>query len=194
MTLVFRPAAQDVFDDVVEMLGPKRRPDALACWCLTYRLGSRDAAKLDAHQRRELVHEMCGRTPAPGVLAYTGDGTVVGWAGVAPRSEVVELQDETVYPRLDDDDPWAIFCLRVRAGHRRSGIGQELLEGAVRFAQDHDARAVEGYPVDTDQRIEPIRCYPGLRSMFERAGLEKVADIGAASVGLQRVLMRRTLT
>ncbi len=32
--IAFRPATQALFDDVAEMLGPKRRPDAQACWCI----------------------------------------------------------------------------------------------------------------------------------------------------------------
>lgn len=189
--LEFRPATQADFEDVVELLGPKRRPDAQACWCLTYRLGAKAASKLDAAQRRDLVFELCGREPAPGILGYA-DGEVVGWAGVAPRAQVAELQDATVYPRVDGVEPWSIFCLRTRAGHRRQGIGAHLLDGAVAFARDHRAEAIEAYPLDTDQRIDAIYTYPGLRSMFERAGFAKVADTGSMLGGARRIVMRLT--
>lgn len=45
------PATAERFDDVETMLGPKRGPDAIACWCLTYRLGSRSIRQ--ARCRRE---------------------------------------------------------------------------------------------------------------------------------------------
>jgi len=189
VSLRFAPATQDVFDDVVEMLGPRRRPDAAACWCLTYRLGAPVAARLDAHERRARVFELCGRTPAPGVLAYDGQD-VVGWAGVAPRSQVAELHDEAVYPRVDDADPWSVFCLRTRAGHRRRGLGRQLLAGAVAFARDNGADVVEAYPLDTDRKVDAIFTYPGLRSMFERAGFVKVADTRSTVGGVPRVVMR----
>ncbi|RBP68083.1 acetyltransferase (GNAT) family protein [Brevibacterium sanguinis] len=188
--LRFRPATRDVFDDVVEMLGPKRRPDAQACWCLTYRLGTREAATLDAHDRRERVFDLCGRTPAPGVLAYAG-AEVVGWAGVAPRSEVADLRDETVFPRIDDIEPWSIFCLRTRAGHRRQGIGRQLIDGAVEFARAHGGEVIEAYPLDTAEKVDAIHTYPGLRSMFEEAGFDKVADTRSRVGGVPRIVMRR---
>lgn len=132
---------------------------------------------------------MCGRTPAPGILGYA-DGAVIGWAGVAPRQEVAELQDAAVYPRVDDSEPWAIFCLRTRAGQRRRGIGQQLLDGAVAFARENGATVVEGYPLDTDQKVDPIYTYPGLRSMFENAGFAKVADTQSTLGGVRRIVMR----
>lgn len=188
MSLEFRPATQVVFDDLTRMLGPKRRPDAIACWCLTYRLGGK-AAKLDARQRQDLVFEMCGRTPAPGVLAYADD-EVVGWAGVAPRSEVAELQNTAVYPRIDDTEPWSIFCLRTRAGQRRRGVGQQLIDGAVTFARENGATTIESYPLDTEQKVDAIYTYPGLRSMFEKAGFHQVADIRSTLGGARRIVMR----
>ncbi|MGC3952836.1 MAG: GNAT family N-acetyltransferase [Propionicimonas sp.] len=189
MALEFRPATRAEFDDVVEMLGPKRRPDAQACWCLTYRLGARASSKLDAQQRRDLVFELCGHQPAPGVLAYD-QGQVVGWAGVAPRAEVAELDNPAVYPRVDDVEPWSIFCLRTRAGHRRHGIGSQLLGGAMAFARENGATVIEAYPLDTDQKVDTIFTYPGLRSMFERAGFVKVADTQSVLGGVRRIVVR----
>ncbi|MCW5951406.1 MAG: GNAT family N-acetyltransferase [Propionibacteriaceae bacterium] len=189
MELTFRPATQADFDDVIEMLGPKRRPDAQACWCLTYRLGAKASSKLDAQQRRDLVFQLCGHQPAPGVLAYA-DGEVVGWAGIAPRAEVAELANTTIYPRVDDIEPWSVFCLRTRAGHRRQGIGNQLLAGAVAFAHQHGATVIEAYPLDTDQKVDAIYTYPGLRPMFERAGFVKVADTASVLGGVRRIVMR----
>ncbi|MFZ3394199.1 GNAT family N-acetyltransferase [Rhodococcus sp. DT1] len=184
----FRSATQRAFDDVTEMLGPKRRPDALACWCLTYRLGA-EAAGLDAGERRERVFEMCAHRPAPGILAYL-DGEVVGWAGVAPRSRVAALQDTETYPLVDGVDPWSIFCLRTKGRRRRRGIGQQLLLGAIAFAREHGAEVVEGYPLDTGDKVDAVFTYPGLRSMFEKAGFVEVAPVRGTLGGAPRVVMR----
>ncbi len=189
MTLTIRPAGTDVFDDVETMLGPKRRPDAVACWCLTYRLGSARSAALGAAERRQTMRDLCGRTPAPGILAYLGS-EVVGWASVAPREEVVELSDPDIFPRIEDVEPWSIFCLRTRAGRRRRGIGQLLLRGAIDFARDNGAEVIEGCPLDTTEKMAPIFTYPGLRSMFEQEGFTKVADTRSEVGGVRRVLMR----
>ena len=39
MTIEVRPAS--VFDDVATVVGPKR-PDASVCWCLSYRIPSKE--------------------------------------------------------------------------------------------------------------------------------------------------------
>lgn len=192
--LVVRPATHARFDDVVEMLGPKKHPDADACWCLAYRLGTKQAAKLDVRGKRDCVEALCRKRRAPGVLAYEAD-EVVGWAAIAPRDELAEFADEQTYPRVGaaDDAVWSLFCLRARAGHRKQGIGQVLIEAAVVFAARHGATVVEAYPLDTDEPVSGIFAYPGLRKMFERAGFTKVADTNSKSGGHLRILMQRAV-
>ena len=99
MTVDVRPATS--FDDVATMVGPKR-PDANVCWCLSYRLPSRENTALVGPARGERVRQLVVEDPPPGVLAYDGD-EVVGWAAVAPRSELNGLADSH-FPR-DPDDP-----------------------------------------------------------------------------------------
>ena len=189
-SLTFEPATQDVFADVEEMLGPKKRPDAIACWCLTYRLG--DAANaLDAEARRSAVYEMCGRHPEPGLLAYDRD-EVVGWAGVARRSDIAAFADESRFERVDDADPWTIFCLRARGGRRRRGIGTAVLAGAIDFARANGADVIEAWPVDTEEKIAPIYAYPGFRTMFEKQGFQRLGDAPPVPGGPPRVHMRWT--
>ncbi|WP_132993618.1 GNAT family N-acetyltransferase [Gordonia zhaorongruii] len=190
----YRPATQELFDDVEEMLGPKKRPDAAACWCLTYRLGNVESQKLDPPGRRAAVFELCGARPEPGILVYDSSadgviGDVVGWAGVARRSLIAALADEQAFPRMADGDPWTIFCLRTRGGRRRQGIGQQILSSAVDFARESGAGVIEAYPVDPEAHIAPIYAYPGFRSMFERAGFTVRDRAGRVPGGPPRVAM-----
>lgn len=181
------PATHARFADVVEMLGPKKHPRADACWCLAYRLGTTTAAKLGVEGKRDAVEALCRKRRAPGVLAYEGE-EVVGWAAVAPRDELAEFGDTETYPGEEDD--FVLFCLRAKAGHRRQGVGQELIDGAVDFARRHHAPAVVAYPVDTTEKVDGIFAYPGLRTMFARAGFEMAGGTGASVGGHPRVAMR----
>ena len=191
VTLETRPATVDRFDDVATMVGP-RRPDANVCWCLSHRIDSRLNRELVGPARGEFVRELCSRDVAPGVLAYDGD-EVVGWAAVAPRSEL-PVARSTKIPRVDDLPVWSVICLRVRPGHRGRGISHVLLDGAVDHARSHGAPAVEGYPVDNQgERVDLTMAYVGTRAVFERAGFTKVADTDAVSGGFPRVVMRRGL-
>ena len=185
------PATQARFDDVATVLGPKN-PAANVCWCLSHRLDSRTNRALVGPARAEYVRALTGRPIAPGVLAYDG-GEVVGWAAVAPRSEL-PFERSTKIPHVDDLPVWSLWCIRVRPGHRGRGIAHALVRGAVDYAASCGAPAVEGYPVDNEGRpVDLTMAYVGTRSLFEQAGFTKAADTRAVSGGFPRVLMRRTL-
>jgi len=183
-----RPAT--VFDDVKTMVGPKR-PDANVCWCLSYRIPSTENRALVGPARGRRVKKLLGEGPL-GVLAYDGD-EVVGWAAVAPREDTTFATNRKI-PHVDDSAVWAVWCIRVRPGHRREGISHHLLEGAVELARDHGAPAIEGYPVDNKgKKVDLTMAYVGTRHLFEQAGFEKVADTDSVLDGFPRVLMRLDL-
>ena len=188
MTIDVRPATLDRFEDVATMVGPKR-PDANVCWCLSHRIDAKLNRELVGPARGDHVRALCSREIAPGVLAYEGE-EVVGWAAVAPRSEL-PFARSTKIPHVDELPVWSLFCIRVRPGHRGRGIAHALLDGAVAYARSQGAPVVEGYPVDNaGKRVDLTMAYVGTRRMFEQAGFTKVADTDAVSGGFPRVVMR----
>jgi GNAT superfamily N-acetyltransferase len=188
MTIDVRPAT--VFDDVATMVGPKR-PDANVCWCLSYRIPSKENVSLHGPARGKKVAGLMKRGPI-GVLAYDGDD-VVGWAAVARRAETTFARNRLI-PHVDDLDVWSVWCIRVRPGHRRKGISHALLAGAVEFARSHGAPAIEGYPVDNrGKKVDLTMAYVGTRALFEKAGFRKAADTSSVLSGFPRVLMRLDL-
>ena len=135
------------------------------------------------------MKKLCGRPVAPGVLAYQ-DLEVVGWAAVAPRSEL-PFARSTKIPHVDQLPVWSVWCIRVRSGYRGKGIAHALLGGAVAYARSQGAPAVEGYPVDNrGKKVDLTMAYVGTRKLFEDAGFTKAADTGSVSGGFPRVLMR----
>ena len=170
MAIEVRPATS--FEDVATLVGP-RRPDANVCWCLSYRIPSRENLALTGP-------------------AYDGD-EAVGWAAIHPRSDTTFARNRKI-PRIDDLDVWSLWCVRVRPGHRGQGIAHHLVDGAVAFARAHGAPAVEGYPVDNDgKKVDLTMAYVGTRTLFERAGFVKAADTESVINGFPRVLMRLDL-
>jgi GNAT superfamily N-acetyltransferase len=173
------------------MLGPKR-PDANVCWCLSYRVPSKENRALVGPARGDLVKRLCREDPAPGVLAYDGD-EVVGWAAVHPRADTNFARNRLI-PHVDDTAVWSVWCIRVRPGHRGQGISPHLLRGAVDFARGHGAPAIEGYPVDNrGQKVDLTMAYVGTKKLFEDAGFTHAADTGSILNGFPRVLMRLDL-
>ena len=189
MAIEVRPASS--FDDVRTMVGPKR-PDANVCWCLSYRIPSKENLGLRGPARGERVKQLVLQDPPPGVLAYDGD-EVVGWAAVHPRADTTFARNRRI-PHIDDLEVWSLWCIRVRPGHRGTGISHHLVKGAVEFARAHGAPAIEGYPVDNDGRkVDLTMAYVGTKGVFERAGFVKVADTDSVINGFPRVVMRLDL-
>jgi GNAT superfamily N-acetyltransferase len=189
MAIEVRPATS--FDDVATMVGP-RRPEANACWCLSYRIPSKENVSLRGPARGERVRQLVREDPPPGVLAYDGD-EVVGWAAIHPRADTSFAPGRKI-PRIDDLEVWSLWCVRVRPGHRGTGIAHRLIDGAVEFARAHGAPAVEGYPVANEGRkVDLTMAYVGTQALFERAGFGKAADTDSVINGFPRVLMRLDL-
>lgn len=188
MTISVRPAT--VFSDVQCILGPKRA-DANVCWCLSYRISSKENTALKGPERARKVAELLRPGPI-GVLAYDGDEPV-GWAAVARRSDTTFARNRKI-PHLDDADVWSVWCIRVRPGHRGNGISHSLLAGAVEFARAQGATVIEGYPVDNQgDKVDVTMAYVGTRALFEKAGFRKAADTTSVINGFPRVLMRLAL-
>jgi GNAT superfamily N-acetyltransferase len=186
------PATAGRFGDVATMLGPSA-PGGETCWCLANRLRSPERSALGPAGQADYVRELCARDPEPGLLAYD-EGVVVGWAAVAPRGELFAFRRGSRIPWPDERPVWSVFCFRVRGGHRRQGVAGALLAGAIEFAREHGAPALEGYPVDNGgARIDVAGGYVGTRSMFEKAGFTKVSDTDSTSARTPRVLMRLDL-
>ena len=191
VTIEVRPATISRFDDVATMLGPKN-PDSTVCWCLSHRLDSKTNQALVGRARGDYVKKLCARRVAPGVLAYQ-DLEVVGWAAVAPRSEL-PFARSTKIPHIDQLPVWSVWCIRVRPGHRGKGISHALLDGAVAYARSKCAPAIEVYPVENSgKKVDLTMAYVGTRKLFEDAGFTKAADTNAVSGGFPRVLMRLAL-
>ena len=189
MVIEVRPASS--FADVATMVGPKR-PESNVCWCLSYRIPSKENLALHGPARGERVQQLVREDPPPGVLAYDGD-EVVGWAAIHPRADTSFATSRKI-PHVDGLAVWSLWCIRVRPGHRGRGISHSLVEGAVQFARARGAPAVEAYPVDNaGRKVDLTMAYVGTQKLFEGAGFVKAADTDSVINGFPRVLMRLVL-
>jgi GNAT superfamily N-acetyltransferase len=184
------PATAERWPDLCAMLHPGDGP---GCWCLAWRLPSGEFSGAGAAEREARMRALVAGDPAPGLLAYV-DGAPVGWCNVGPRAAMGRLVRSRTIPAVDELPVWSVVCFVVRAGYRRRGVAQALLDGAVEYARAHGAPAVEGYPVDpAGERINVSSAYVGTVGMFRRAGFEVVAETSATSARLTRWVMRRDL-
>jgi GNAT superfamily N-acetyltransferase len=189
------PANEASWEDLQAVFGT--RGAAATCQCQRYKLRPREAfASFPAEERAHRLRAQtdCGHPESgttSGLVAYV-DGEPAGWCAVEPR---------TAYPGLlrvyrvpwagrtedkTDDSVWAATCFATRTGYRRRGISRALARAAVDHAQEHGARALEGYPMITEgQQFLVEELHVGSRSSFADAGFTEVSR-----PTLRRVVMR----
>jgi GNAT superfamily N-acetyltransferase len=165
------------------------------CQCQRYKLNRRESfGGFPVEERMDRLRQQTdcdapGSEATSGLVAYV-DGEPVGWCAVEPRTAYQGLLRNNRVPwqgRSEDkadDTVWAVTCFLVRAGFRRRGVSRALVRGAVDFARERGARALEGYPMTrTDVITEEL--HVGIRSIFEAAGF---TEVGTPTV--RRTVMR----
>ncbi|MFD2795581.1 GNAT family N-acetyltransferase [Promicromonospora vindobonensis] len=188
------PATADRFGDIARVLNPNGREQA--CWCMHWRA----PAKEEVTTRAARLHELTEQEPAPGMLAYLGaEPEVAGWLGFSRRSAAGSLQRSRVLPVGEAETwptTWVFMCVTVRAGFRRQGVAQALLEAGVAYAAAHGATRLDAFPVDPEpgRRVPVSAAFVGTVGMFERAGFDRLAPTDSTSGRLTRWHLQREVT
>lgn len=185
------PLTPDRWADLAALFGPVGADGG--CWCMFWRLTSTAYNQSNRDRNREALKALADEGRAPGLLAYR-DGQPAGWCGVGPRADFARLQRSRTLGPVDDRPVWSIVCFFVGRRHRGQGVATALLRAAVRRAAEHDAPAIEGYPINPPVvKVPPTAAYPGTFAMFRAVGFREVATTAARSGGAHRVIMRYDL-
>ncbi len=153
-----------------------------------WRCSRAEFARKKGTGNKRALHRIVHSGPPPGLLAYLGDEPV-GWCAVAPRNQYARLTNSRILGPVDDEAVWSVVCFYVARPFRKRGITESLLEAAVRFAGEHGARFVEGYPVaPAKDRVPDVFAYTGFVSTFAAAGFSEVLRRSPT-----RPIMRRRL-
>ena len=169
------------------------------CWCQFWRLRSKDFGAAKVPELRERLRAQAASDAAPGLVALEGEGDAVravGWVSLGPRTDFERIVRSKVIPTIDDRPVWSIVCFAVSASARGQGVARALLGGAIDYARDHGAEALEAYPVAVGdgEGIHPESAFTGTLPMFERTGFTVVAERASdPSASTPRVVVRREL-
>ncbi|HEX7171433.1 MAG TPA: GNAT family N-acetyltransferase [Candidatus Limnocylindria bacterium] len=168
------------------------------CWCASFRVRSIDFTNADVAANRQVlegaVETTAAERRAPGLIAYR-DGAAIGWVSVGPRDDYERLKHSRVLAPVDERPTWSIVCFVVARTARRQGVAEALLDAAVRYAAEHGATLVEGYPVDTGGgRIPSANAYMGTLGMYRRAGFTEVERRRANRTSVERPIVRKRLS
>jgi GNAT superfamily N-acetyltransferase len=198
VTLEIRPLTGETWDALAVLF--KEGGDPRWCWCQFQRLRSKDMAAAKVPQLRQRLHDQARSDQPPGLVAFDG-ARAVGWVSLGPRTDFERIVRSRVIPKIDDRPVWSIVCFAVSSSARGHGVARALLSGAIDYARERGATALEAYPVrvataddGSAEAIHPDSAFTGTLPMFERAGFSVVADRASdPSSSRQRVVVRREL-
>jgi len=194
VTVDVRPVTSETWDALADLF--REGGDPRWCWCQYWRLRSKDFSAAKVPELRERLHEKAMSQQPPGLVAFDGD-RAVGWVSIGPRTDYERIVRSRVIPTIDDRPVWSIVCFAVSPTARGRGVARALLEGAIAYAGERGAVALEAYPVRVGdgEAIHPESAFSGTLPMFERAGFRVVADRASdPSSSRQRVVVRRELS
>lgn len=162
----FHPVTAENWSDLAGFFRANGNPNY--CWCMRWRLRSKEFAADDAAGRRSKLEKLVDEKVPIGVLAYYED-RVVGWCSIAPRETYTALEKSRVLPRLDEQPVWSVVCFFVDRDFRGQGLASQLLTAAVDYARSQRATIVEGYPVEPGKSYQ----FMGAPAVFEKVGFEE---------------------
>ncbi|HEV8698307.1 MAG TPA: GNAT family N-acetyltransferase [Candidatus Limnocylindrales bacterium] len=175
--LDIQPLEPDGWNDLASLF--EEGGDPKWCWCMYWRLRSKDFAVNRAAANRAGLRSLTDVAAAeagsaPGLIGYR-DGRAVGWVSLGPRSGYERLERSTTLRPIDDRPVWSVVCFVVSRRARNRGLARALLDGAITYARKHGAPALEAYPTPTEGAHHPAASlYRGTLGMFQAADFKVV--------------------
>ena len=146
------------------------------CWCTWFQ--TMPAEKERTYEaNRSLKQRLVDEGRAHAALVFDED-EAVAWCEYGSPEELPNIYHRKQYEaELDVLPDYRITCIFVDKKHRRSGLTEVALRGALELISQAGGGIVEGYPHDTDGKKTSV-LYNGTRSLFERVGFSFVRPKG----------------
>lgn len=139
-----------------------------------WRLKRSEFAKRKGAGNRRALKKIVESGEVPGILAYAG-GEPVAWCSIAPRERFPLLERSRTLKRVDEQPVWSVVCFFVARPFRGKGITVPVLRAAVKYAREHGAEVIEGYPMEPKRgRMPDVFAWTGFAPTFRRADFVEV--------------------
>ena len=178
------PETWPLFADLVERNGGMFG----GCWCVWFhpenelRDGSPDG-------NRNAKEDWVRRGVAHAALVVH-EGQALAWAEYGTPEELPNLHHRKQYDaEKERDADWRVTCIQVAKTHRKQGLAEVALRGALELIAEAGGGLVEGYPHDQAlkdyKKVNPSFLYNGTRRMYERVGFTFVRPKGQFNTVMQ---------
>jgi GNAT superfamily N-acetyltransferase len=159
------------------------------CWCVTFHL-ARGQVPQSIQARRDLKEELVKSDRSHAALVYEG-ADIVGWCQFGAPSELPARMGG--FTRLGATAPdWRITCFFVDRDHRRQGVAEAALTGALCMIAAQGGGTVDAYPIATRSRpYSSSFLWGGTQSMFEDAGFRVLGSLGTSKLVMRKNVRAR---
>ncbi|OQX87638.1 hypothetical protein B6D60_03510 [candidate division KSB1 bacterium 4484_87] len=166
------PLTPERWHDFIRLFGEKG--GCAGCFCMWWRISVKEFEIQKGYKNRDAMEKLVHSGKIPGILLYQ-ENEPVGWCSLGPRENFPRLQRSQILKPIDDEPVWSIVCFFIAKNFRRKGMSGKLVNGAIRFANENDAKILEAYPIDTSENYPAAFAFTGLASTFRKAGFEEVS-------------------
>ncbi|GAA2122891.1 GNAT family N-acetyltransferase [Nocardioides bigeumensis] len=178
------PETWPLFADLVERQGGLFG----GCWCVWFHPESelRDGTK-DGNRNAK---EHWVREGVAHAALVVEDGRALAWAEYGSPAELPNIHHRKQYDaEKERDADWRVTCIQVAKTHRRQGLAETALRGALDLIAAAGGGLVEGYPHDMAlkdfKKVSASFIYNGTRRMYERVGFTYVRPKGQFNCVMQ---------
>ena len=119
--LSFEPLSTTIWESLLKLFGEKGACGG--CWCMTWRLVSKEYEKNKGAHNRELFYQLVKNKEPLGVVAFE-DGKPIGWCSISPREKLIRLENSRLFKRIDDTPVWSITCMFIKKNTGKKGYHQ----------------------------------------------------------------------
>jgi GNAT superfamily N-acetyltransferase len=158
------------------------------CWCIYFHPDGPERGQ-GAEANRDLKKRYVEQGKAHAALVVDGD-EAIAWCEYGTPEELPTIHHRKQYDAECDVLPgYRLTCIFVDRRHRRRGLAELALRGALELIARAGGGVVEGYPHEVgEKKMSSSFLYNGTRSLYERVGFQYVRP-----KGLRNCVMRRSV-
>ena len=187
---VVKPLGPDTWDAFAQLAG-RHNGVWNGCWCTWFHATPAERGGQDrtAETNRTLKEQLVYAGRAHAALVFAGD-EAVAWCEYGTPAELPNINHRKEYEAsLDRLPDYRLTCFFVAKKHRRQGLADVALRGALDLIAQAGGGVVEAYPQDTDgQKVSASFLYNATRSLFEQAGFSYVRSKGKNHCVMRKVI------
>ncbi len=150
------------------------------CWCIAFHPDGPERGQ-GYEGNRALKCSLVEQGAAHAALVFDGE-EAIAWAEFGSPTELPSIHHRKQYDAEKEADPdWRITCVFIDRRHRRRGVSEVAIRGALALIAAAGGGTVESYPHDLTEQTKKMSSsflYNGTRRLYERLGFTYVRPKG----------------